>query len=120
MRRPKIACLLLPALAVGTAWAAADTPPAEIFTNEGVVALADAGYSEAFIVLKIQSSSRTHFDVSTAGLIYLRRNAISEHLARVILDHETPQLTSAPSPTIPAVAQNVVKPISTRETHWWR
>src|SRR2546423_5981531 len=94
-----IACFFLLIPAAG-ALAAADQPPGvpvvastirtdstprrEMLTNEGIVLLSDAGFSDSFIVEKILLS-RTRFDVSAEGLAYLRNNAISEELVRFIL-----------------------------------
>lgn len=78
----------------------------DILTNEGVVALADAGYSDAFIAERILVSNRTRFDISVEGLLYLRRNAIPQDLVQFILEHAAqPSLHAAPvEPVVPIVA----------------
>lgn len=76
----------------------------ELLTNEGIVALANAGFSDAFIVEKILLSDRTRLDVSVEGLAYLRRNAISERLALFIIEHSAQPLIPPAAPLMPAVA----------------
>ncbi len=78
----------------------------DVLTNEGVVALADAGYSPAFIMEKIRMTSRTHFDTTVEGLTYLRRNAIPEDLVECMIDPveqgsaSGPKAVSAPVPLV--------------------
>jgi hypothetical protein len=74
----------------------------EIITNESVVTLANAGFSDAFIVEKILTSNRTRFDTSAEGLAYLRMNAIPEDLVQFIVEHAGRPLFASPEP--PAVA----------------
>jgi hypothetical protein len=115
--------LLLLAVAtvcVGSAWAAenaaiapgapADTALGpEILTNEGVVALATAGFSDAFIMEKIRLSDRTRLDVSVGGLSYLRRNAITERLVLFILKCSAEPVSTSPTPAAPAIVPTVIK-----------
>ncbi len=79
----------------------------EILTNEGVVALADAGYSDAFIVERILTSNRTRFDISSEGLAYMRRNAIPQDLVQFILEHSAQPLFRA-VPVEPAAPTTVL------------
>ena len=81
-------------------------PPVQrdVLTNEGIVLLSEAGFSEYFIAQKIVRS-RTRFDTSAEGLAFLGRNAISEKLVLFILDHaaqpplpQTIAPVAAPSP----------------------
>ena len=60
--------------------------PRDVVTNESLVLLSEAGFSDAFIVQKI-CLSRTRLDTSPEGLAYLRRNAISEELALFALEY---------------------------------
>ncbi|MBK9166631.1 MAG: hypothetical protein IPM24_04110 [Bryobacterales bacterium] len=86
--------------------AAADVPAArDVLTNEGLVTLAAAGFSEQFLVEKIRRS-RTRFDTSVEGLVYLRGNGLSEELIRGLLERETKTTTpaaSAPASVLPVV-----------------
>lgn len=113
--------LLLVAIGVSSAWAAENaavtavspvdtaalTP--EILTNEGVVALANAGFSDTFIMEKIRLSDRTRLDVSVGGLSYLRRNAITERLVLFILKRSAEPVSTSPVPAAPAVVPTVIK-----------
>lgn len=76
----------------------------EILNNDGIVALANAGFSDAFIVQKILLSNRTRFDVTVEGLASLRRNALSESLVLFILEHTARPSVAPPSgPAAPAI-----------------
>lgn len=104
--------LLLFAVCVGGALAAETaemTLTPEILTNEGVVALANAGFSDAFIMEKIRLSDRTRLDVSVQGLSYLRRNAITEKLVLFILKRSADTTAPAASPATPAPVPTVIK-----------
>jgi len=57
----------------------------DIMTNEGIVLLSDAGFSDSFIVEKMLLS-RTRFDVSVEGLAYLLRSGISQELVQFIME----------------------------------
>lgn len=113
---------LLFAIAAGGAFAADNAAPIppyhpdtalqpEVLTNEGVVALANAGFSDAFIMEKIRLTDRTRLDTSVAGLSYLRRNAITENLVLFILKQNAePSTTANSAPTAtPTVIPTVVK-----------
>jgi len=60
-------------------------PQRDVMTNEGVVLLSDAGFSDAFVVEKMLLS-RTRFDTSVEGLAYLLRNGISQELVQFIME----------------------------------
>jgi hypothetical protein len=81
----------------------------EILTNEGVVALASAGFSDAFIMEKIRLSDRTRLDVSVGGLSYLRHNAVTERLVLFILKRSAEPLSTSPTPVQPTTVPTVVK-----------
>ena len=82
--------------AVGSSFRPEGSLPRDILTNEGLVILSDAGFSDGFIVEKILLS-RTRFDTSVEGLAYLRRNALSEELVRFVMEHASkPPLVPGP------------------------
>ncbi|HLI82939.1 MAG TPA: hypothetical protein VKV17_03425 [Bryobacteraceae bacterium] len=65
---------------------AAALPP-DILTNDGIVQLSNAGFSDAFIVQKILLS-RTKLDTTVEGLAFLRRHSVSEQLIQYVMQHE--------------------------------
>jgi hypothetical protein len=73
--------------------------PPHILTNQGVVALSDAGYDEDFLIDLIQSK-QTRFDTSAEGLAYLAQHGLCEHVVRVIVAraqaHDSHAVTAAP------------------------
>jgi hypothetical protein len=87
----------------------------ELLTNEGLVLLSEAGFSDSFIVEKILLS-RTHFDISVEGLAFLRRKEISEELTLFVLKRATqpalaePSVTGAPQAAAKAVAVRFIGP----------
>jgi hypothetical protein len=106
--------ILLFALCVAGTFGAEPALTPEILTNEGIVALANAGFSDSFIVEKILLSNRTRLDVSVEGLAYLRRNAISENLALFLIEHNAQPLMFTPaaplvSPVTPVMGTAKVK-----------
>jgi hypothetical protein len=87
-----------------------DAPPLppDVLTNEGIVQLSNAGFSDAFIVQKILLS-RTRLDTTVEGLTLLRRNSVSERLIEYILQHEAQPMPSAASPAAQAAAPALVR-----------
>jgi hypothetical protein len=71
--------------------------PPDVLTNEGVVQLSNAGFSDGFIVQKIQLS-RTRLDTTVEGLTFLRRNSVSERLIEYVLQHEAQPMPPAAAP----------------------
>ena len=55
----------------------------EPITNQGLVQLAEAGYSEAFLLDLIQTRP-TRFDTTVGGLVYLAKQGLSEKLLRTV------------------------------------
>jgi len=88
---------------VGSSFRPETSLPRDILTNEGLVILSDAGFSDGFIVEKILLS-RTRFDISVEGLAYLRRNALSEELVRFVMEH------SSKPPLVPGPPVEMVTP----------
>jgi hypothetical protein len=83
----------------------------EVLTNEGIVALADAGFSDAFIVEKILISNRTRFNTSAEGLAYLRRNGIPQGLVQFVVEHSAQPLV-LPGPAAPVAVPVPVQPLA--------
>jgi hypothetical protein len=76
----------------GVSWLAAEEP----LTNQGLVQLAEAGYSEEFL-LDLIKSRPARFDTSVEGLVYLARQGLSEKLVRAVARLDKP----APAPEPP-------------------
>lgn len=55
-----------------------------VLTNQGVVLLAQAGYTESFVIDMIHHK-QTNFDVSAEGLAWLARNGLSERVVRAMV-----------------------------------
>src|SRR5713226_4323126 len=72
--------LVLPVLAQDLAVTALSR---HILTNESVVILAKAGFDELFIVERIKTS-RTRFDMSVQGLVWLKEAGVTEDLIGVM------------------------------------
>jgi hypothetical protein len=89
----------------------------DVVTNDGLVVLSEAGFSDSFIVEKI-SLSRTRFDVTAEGLAGMRRKGISEELVTFVLRHSAKGAvaqTAAPAPiAVPMklVKMNVLVPLT--------
>lgn len=92
--------------------------PRDIVTNEGIVLMSDAGFSDSFIVEKILLS-RTRFDTSVEGVTYLRRNFISEEMIQFILERSVKPPVTAAAMQVPAnvpmkiIKQKVLVPVTT-------
>jgi len=91
-----------------------------VLTNDGIIALAKAGFDEWFIIERIRTT-RTHFDVSVPGLVSLKQAGLSEDLIREIAlqdqhnylaDRRT--YIAPPAETVPAGTTRVMV-----EKHWW-
>lgn len=57
----------------------------EVLTNKSVIDLSKAGLDEELIVSKIASST-CHFDVSTDGLVNLKKEGVTAGIIRVMMD----------------------------------
>lgn len=60
-------------------------PAAEVLTNDSIVTLVKAGLGEEVILSKIQLS-QGQYDVSTAGLLRLKTDGVSERIIKAMLD----------------------------------
>ena len=77
----------------------------QTLTNEGIVELAKAGFSEAFI-LDLVLYKRTKFDISVDGLTYLAKKGVSERLIRAIVANaEKPEAGGSAPPSMPTGMQ---------------
>ncbi len=76
-----------------------------ILTNQGVVALARAGYSEGFII-DIIYQKQTQFDVSVEGLAWLAKQGLSERVIRTMVTNERKEERTA---IVPATVQIVTQ-----------
>jgi hypothetical protein len=118
--------LLFISLTLAAALLAADTPvvtsavqPAraedgapplspDVLTNEGIVQLSNAGFSDSFIVQKILLS-RTRLDTTVEGLTLLRRNSVSERLIEYVLQHEAQPTPSTATPAAQAAPPALIR-----------
>jgi len=69
-----------------------------VLTNPGVALLAQAGYSEGFII-DIIHHKQTQFDVSAEGLSWLAKQGLSERIVRVMVANERKDELTAILPT---------------------
>lgn len=60
----------------------------EILTNKGVIELSKAGFGKDMILSKIESST-CKFDVTTAALIELKKQGVSEDVVKAIMDRSS-------------------------------
>src|SRR5690242_10197283 len=85
-------CALL-GIFVLTLWASEEADstvkalPRHVLTNEGIVALAEAGYDEAFLIDLILYK-QTRFDTTVEGLTFLADNGISKRIVRYMIANE--------------------------------
>jgi hypothetical protein len=90
--------------------------PADVLTNEGIVQLSNAGFSDSFIVQKILLS-RTRLDTTVEGLTLLRHNSVSERLIEYVMEHEAqPAVSAAPgkAPAAPTAALTHMKVVKVK------
>ncbi len=125
--------LLLPQAALAQEYAT-NAVSRHVLTNQGVVALAKAGFDEYFIVERIRTS-RTRLDATVQGLISLKDAGLSEDLIREVALQdrrnylaEQRSYTAPPEPpnnplanpggnTTPAAPAGSTKVMV--ERHWW-
>jgi hypothetical protein len=100
----------LPILALALA-AAPLVRATEPMTNQGLVALAEAGFGEQFL-LDLVKARPGKFDTSVEGLVFLAQRGLSERLVRAVAGL-TEDKTNAPepeaAPATPAVRLRKVK-----------
>ena len=114
--------VLLSPCALRTAQAqeyAATAVSRHVLTNDGIVALARAGFDEYFIAERIRTS-RSKLDASVQGLISLKEAGVSEDLIREVAMQDRRNFLAerwsytAPPETAPAGTAKVMV-----EKHWW-
>ena len=91
--------------------AVAQTAEQKILTNQDILMLAKAGFTEEFIIGAIQSG-KSHFDTSPAGLAELAKEGLNERVVRAMAGvGALPDTAARPAaqPAAPAAAQPVVQ-----------
>ncbi len=100
---------------LGLAWiflptaGAQNAPQQKILTNQDIIMLAKAGFSEDFIVGAIQSG-KSHFDTSAAGLADLAKEGLNQRIVMAMAgtgaapEAETRPSAPAAQPAAPPVA----------------
>lgn len=81
----------------------------EVMTNETVIQLVKAGFSESVILAKIRSS-QTKFDTRTDALIALKKAGVSEKVMQAMVSGGAPPALSTPAVPAPAGAMAAVPP----------
>ncbi len=105
--------LFLPLFLLILAWASGQPPGREgNLTIEEVVKLARAGFSEDVIITKIKKNGKP-FDLSTAELLDLKKEGLSDNLIKFLLDPSQPY-TPGPPPAAnsPAAPSPIAKKYS--------
>ena len=69
----------------------------QVLNNEGIVDLAKAGFSEAFILDLVQIK-RTKFDITVEGLTLLAKKGLSERVIRAIVANSNKPESGGVSP----------------------
>lgn len=86
------------------------------FTNRDVISLTEAGLGDELVVAKIRQSKAATFDLSTAGLVALKKKNVSDRVIQAMLDWDNGTMASsesrvkdgsaiAPQPSSPQAAQ---------------
>jgi len=74
------------------------TPSDEVLVNQAVIGLVDAKVPRSLIITKIRST-RTAFDVTTAGLVVLQQRKVPQAIIKVMLEEAaTPPRAPPPAP----------------------
>jgi Peptidase family M48 len=87
--------------------------PRQLLSNEGIVALAEAGYDQDFL-LDLIRQEQTSFDTSVEGLDFLAQHGISETLVRAMTPTDAKSEVTAAvadSPIIPSHIVRAAQPI---------
>jgi hypothetical protein len=99
--------LLLAACLLASASATAPVSAQEVMTNETVIQMVKAGFSESVILAKMRSS-QTKFDTRTDALIELKKAGVPEKVMQAIVSGGAPPASapaaSAPAASAPAMA----------------
>lgn len=100
--------LLLAACLLASASATAPVSAQEVMTNETVIQMVKAGFSESVILAKMRSS-QTKFDTRTDALIELKKAGVPEKVMQAIVSGGAPPASvpvsaAAPAASAPAMA----------------
>lgn len=95
--------LLLAACLQASASATAPVSAQEVMTNETVIQMVKAGFSESVILAKMRSS-QTKFDTRTDALIELKKAGVPEKVMQAIVSGGAPPASSAPAASAPAAS----------------
>lgn len=95
--------LLLAACLLASASATAPVSAQEVMTNETVIQMVKAGFSESVILAKMRSS-QTKFDTRTDALIELKKAGVPEKVMQAIVSGGAPPASSAPAASAPAAS----------------
>lgn len=95
--RPRLVGMLILACTLSLAASAAAQ---EVLTNESVIAMKRAGFSDAVILAKIRNS-QSKFDVTTRGLLTLKESGVSDQVIEAMLGHGAPGATASPPVATP-------------------
>jgi len=76
---------------------------AEVLTNESIVSMVKAGFSEGVILAKIQASERK-FDTSTDALVKLKAAKVPDKVIEAMIAGGSPAAPAAASPGEPKIA----------------
>ena len=114
MASSRLRLTLVLAVAALTLVTATSLTAQEVLTNESLISLKKAGFSDAIIISKIRSS-QTKFDVSTKGLIGLKTAGMSEQVIEAVVNAGSAPAApaAAPAPAAPAAG---AAPAASRES----
>src|ERR1700722_20105686 len=70
--------------------------PRHVLSNEGIVALSEAGYDQNFLIDLIRQK-QTRFDTSVEGLAYLADHGIPDYIVRFMIVNENKPSASSVS-----------------------
>lgn len=81
-------------------------------TNQDVVALTKAGFSEEFVIEQITRASEKVFDLSARGLVALKTSGVSERVIKVMAGspEKPPAVEVPPAPQVSAAGQVESRP----------
>ena len=83
----------------------------QVLNNEGIVDLAKAGFSEAFILDLVQIK-RTKFDITVEGLTLLAKKGLSERVIRAIVANSNKPESGGAGPSVIPEAQRAPRQAS--------
>lgn len=84
-----------------------------VLTNEGIATMAQAGYTERFIIDMIHRK-QTRFDVSPAGLAWLAQMGLTERIVRAMVANERKEDDTAILPGYLSIGPEIEAPVAPR------